>query len=272
MQILKTIYCLQLANPISNLTKAKIYIRENFLFYIYTMSKTHVVHGKQTVRSLLRNKPLKKITMKTVANVVTKKIRKDTKAKEMRIHPSANLFTNNLIPLTFSVNDITGLTKGDDIDQRLSNVVIVNYLWIKASFANFSTTKSKIMRVMVVRERNTGGVVLDTTNWTNLYSGNTFQNRLADGLSGDITYPLNRSVVDILLDKNVVVNKLSRNTVTFDKKLKINRKVEWVRDTAGLTPSSGRMYLIFHLCEPDNVTSSIVTHVDSQVRLFFKDA
>lgn len=211
-----------------------------------------------------------KITFKKIDARVTKSIRKARKAKEGRYAVTGDLVSNAL-GTSFLTADLTTLSQGTQIDQRLANETIVNYIWFTMSLANFSTVETKIVRLMIVREHQTSGVVLDTAAWTNLYTDLNFGDRVADVLSGDVTYPLNRKVVDVLYDKVITVRKQSDDVQYIRKKLKVNRNVKYAPGTSLTAPIQGRIYGIAHVCEADNGTSALIIRANGFFRVFFKD-
>lgn len=199
-------------------------------------------------------------------------IRSSNKAKEKRFDNNGALATN-VLATSFAFVNLTDIAQGIVLNTRLQDEITINYVHIALSLHNNSSLKAKFIRIMLVKERSSRGIVLDTTNWTNLFEGTDFLNRTADALSGDISSPLNRDVLDIIFDKVVVIKPELIGAMYIKRKIRVNRKVKYNTISGEAdNPNTGRLYYIVHVMEGDNASSSVIINLESMARVFFKDS
>lgn len=130
--------------------------------------------------------PPKKVT-KAVKEYVKKRVASSTQMKEYRTGGQWNLFTSPSSGAILS-NAISYITKGDNIDQREANAVILKTLRVKWSVASSLATQTRVLRLLVLKENliNSGSV-----SGTGIFQGQDFINVDQNGVYNRLTYPIN---------------------------------------------------------------------------------
>lgn len=214
---------------------------------------------------------------KAVAKIARSVVRAEAPRREARFNLFHALDTTLLPASSFGINHLTNILIGDNYDNRSGKIIYLKGIKFNCSFINNSVVKPRVLRVVVVHTRNRDGDLLDTTGWTDLYQNTAFGDRVADGLSGDIISPINTDILDVYLDRTFTLSQETsyRASNTWSQYIKIGRKVYYDdAGSPGITPqlTSGRFYVIFHVCEPDDTTGTAITRVTGMARVFFRDA
>lgn len=213
-------------------------------------------------------------TANYIAKIAKRVIHKSAPTKEFRFNHGGTLDTN-VLASSFHYKDCMLITAGDHVDDRTSNRIYVAGIKLNLSLANDSTTRPRIIRVMVVHTTNRDGDLLDLAGtWTNLFTDETRADYTATALSGDLVVPLNTDIIKPDLDTRITLNAegTSGSAKVYSKYLPIRRYVHFDNDGSTTALTSGKTYLILHLCEPDNTTSPSTIRYNYMGRLFFKDA
>lgn len=212
-----------------------------------------------------------------IAKVARSVVRAEAPRREARFNLFHALDTTAVPASTFGINHLTNIVIGDNVDMRTGKSIYLKGVKFNVSMTNNSVVKPRVVRVMVVHTKNKDGDLLDTLTWTDLYQNTAFSDRTADGLSGDIISPINTDILDVYLDKRFTLSQETANraSTVWSQYLKIDRKFHYDdAGSPGVTPQmiSGRLYVIFHVCEPDDTLGTAVTRVTGMARVFFRDA
>lgn len=165
---------------------------------------------------------------------------------------------------------LDSIIQGTQLNQRLQNAIFISYVHIDGSIQS-NDTKTKFLRMMVVREINFGGV--NTTTYSDLYktTGNTV--RAPNGTQLDGKWPLNRDLVYPLYDKTFKIKPETEGAVDLKRKIKIFKKVKYpIIDPSENNPVHGRLLLICNLYDADNAPNAVTTIMSYSLRVFFKDS
>jgi len=206
---------------------------------------------------------------KKTERIAKKVFRSEKKAHEVRKVLGSSTMVTNVLANSFVTAHLSDIVKGDALFNRTANDIIINYVHFRLSAANNSVVKTRLLRVMIVKERNARGTTLDTTTWTNLFENEAFNDFTATALQGDAIVPLNRDVVDPIYDKTYKLIPEYNNGLFVQKKLRINRKISYEVDSNDII--NGRLYMIAHILEQDNIAVGTGAVVDCLARVFFKN-
>lgn len=224
-------------------------------------------------RPYYKRKPMNPYTVAKIAKRVVNSQKPFREARFNLWHP----LDTSVLANSFGIDHLTDIQIGNEVDNRTGKSIFLKGIKFNVSLTNNSLGKPRVVRCLVVHTRNKDGDLLDTSTWTDLYTSNTFGDRPADAKSGDIVFPINRDILDVYYDRLVTLSTETsfRGCAQFSKYLKINRKVTYDDSgSPGIGPqlTSGRFYVIFHVCEPDDTLDASVVRITGLARVFFTDA
>lgn len=219
-------------------------------------------------------RPSQKVTRRDVVKIAKRVTTASKPVKEVRMHTYGGLKTDFLAN-SFVTTDLTNIGPGDQADQRDGRKIFLAGFRYKLAFDS-ARSEDRYIRIMVLQAKNTNDPP-DFSTWTDLYQDNTYSNRAADMLAGDITHPLNTDVFHIYMDKLIKVSSAGNDgsAKVVSGYLKLNKKLEY--DNAGASSNvpvtGGQIYCVIHLCENYSTTGSTatVTNYDGFYRVFFRD-
>lgn len=226
-----------------------------------------------TKRTTKKRRPVRR---PAIRKLIAKVHNSMEKTFEIRISASSQMMSNT-VGNSFVKQELSSIALGDHINNRTGNVVHLKYINTSFSMFNWSG-KHRVVRVMLLRENNKRGDVVDVTGWSDLYRGTGSSGRAADALSGDINHMINKELVKVLMDYTIQIqpNQFQRKA-SFKIKKRLNETIKYEYDAGNPTlPTNGRLYLVWHLCEPDNTVSGSTLGVDnivfdSYTQLFYKN-
>lgn len=231
------------------------------------MAVEFVTQGKKMSKKKRTQPKRKGTTIRQVKNIINK----DRKVKEKRF-AITGLLKTDVLGDSFYVAEVTSLAQGGTIDDRLQNKIRINYIHAQFTALNNTALRTKAVRVMIVQDWNSLGTLLDTANWTNLFRDSNFGDTAATALSADLTLPINLNLVKVHWDKVYLVKPEQEGALYVKKKIRINKIYEYGRNQGSSTFAiGGKMYLIIHMCNVDDVSTAATMRTTGMIRVFFKD-
>lgn len=219
--------------------------------------------GRQSRRS--RKKPAAKTSKKIVSNMINA----SKPSKQIRYSNSANENTATVAGCMHNLS-LVNIANGTQINQKIANVIKVSSVNIKMSIAN-SALQSRCLRIMIVRAKNPADEP-NLTTYTDLYEDAAYANAAPTGLAIDATIPLNRDVWKVYYDRTFPIGAQTQmKQLYFSKKIKLNRRVTY-STLASNTASNGRIFMIYNLCNTDDVADAAGCRISYFVTTYFKDA
>lgn len=192
-------------------------------------------------------------------------------SKEIRFNLAENMDTATNVATRTAASYLDQIAQGSQLNQRLGSNVHISWLHLKGTFQSNSTTKTKAVRMMVLREVNFAGI--DTTTYANLWRGIGHTSTYAPtGTSTDINWPVNKSLAYVLYDKVHFIRPEYDGITYFNKKVKINKVVRYTpNDSADSDPYHGRLLFLVCVADCDDTPSTTVVRLNCALRVFFKD-
>lgn len=211
-----------------------------------------------------------KSVSKAVKQYVKKKVASAEQLKEYRTGGQWNMNTS---PSSNAIqsNALSYITKGDNIDQREANAVVLKTLRVKWNVASSLATQTRVMRILVLKENliNSG-----TVSGTGIFQGSDYLNADQNGVYNRLTYPINTKAWQVLHDKTIIVPPQSSSLVSVKSgsySVKLNKKVMYYpNDSATIETSTGHIYICGIL--GDTTVSATVCSFNFFCRVTFKDA
>lgn len=226
--------------------------------------------SKRTAR---KRQPTKRpMTASQVARIARNVTRSMKPAKEIRFVPSASL-TMATVAASYNAIDITNIANGTAVDERTGREIVLTGFKYDIAFDN-NRGAERWVRFFVVQEHNPQDPA-DYSTFTDTYQTSGFGNHGSDKSLSDITYPLNRDVFKIYLDKKLKMSPLNINGA--NKRISgycaLNQKILYsdAGDTINVPSNCGRIYVIVHIAESTASTSADTTVVNGMYRVFFRD-
>lgn len=209
---------------------------------------------------------------KTAYQVAKRVVHKSKPQRECRFQVSGSLNSSS-IPLTFKTWNCTLIDPGPELDQRDGNKIWFNGLRFSVGVNNQSTTK-RFLRIMVLKQRNQSGVVLDTSAFTNLFTDDIFEDDGGTGLVTDVQQPINTGICEVFYDRTYALRPEAEGTshMALSKYVKIGRTVEFDDRGDDTDVNTGKIFLVMHISEAGTVGTSGVCQVNGMIRSFYKDA
>lgn len=216
-----------------------------------------IKHSRKRKSRRKASKPLI-ATIKRVHNSMDKQ-------KDIRMKASAQMYTD-VVGDSFAKYELSAIPIGTTEANRLGDKCTITYLDIKFSLYNFSPF-GKVARVMLLRENNKRGDVINVTAWDDLFRNEDATARFSDALSGDINAMINPELVRVLADYTINIpshQEQKKFAFSFRKKLHEVLKFEYFNGSATL-PTNGRLYWLIHIISPSNVAGGHVLGTDNMV-------
>lgn len=215
------------------------------------------------------------VSAPVVKATIDKVMVKTEPTNEIRFDPSQSFMTDTLAN-SFQATDLTNITQGTQVNQRLGDHIYMCGLKAKLTYCN-NLGRGRLMRVMIVRDLRPAGFTLNTSTWANLYRGQGSGTVPATRYATDAVCVLNHIQLKILYDKVINIPAADfQQRYTKDIDLKLSEHVKYnFADAGDITPENGKIWFICHLCEPNNVYSggapaNDAVVFDSFIRVFFK--
>lgn len=192
--------------------------------------------------------------------------------KQIRFNPPIATLISTTVPQSFFSIWLTNISAGDGHNERNGRKIHVNDCTFDFSFSN-DHTKTRVVRFMIVKTINMSGDTLDATNYTDIYTGTNFANRTPDAKAGDLTAPINRTILKVYCDKHYKCPPNIQGTTEIRGRCPLNLNVQY--DDAGNTTAlmSGKLWLVVQSIEVAN-DAPIATnnHLYGQVQVNYRDA
>lgn len=233
-----------------------------------------------TKKSTYRRPYRRPMTTKRVAKIARHVTRVDKPVREIRFVNDGNAgrpgptFSTLVLSDSFKTLELSNIAQGTDKDNRIGNKIWMSGVKVSITMKNFST-QSRFFRLMLVKNRNRAGDLLDTTAWSDLYQDVNFNDQGADGRILDAQSPLNKDVVEIFYDRVFQLSPSAdpKDSFAFTKWIRVNRKFEYGDDGSPNVALTGQLYWIMHVIQPDFGTGTAdASDCITYARVFFKDA
>jgi len=224
-------------------------------------------------------------------NITYKKPKSKKNAKKAKVGKSFKLAYYKMLPtkeirfkhaLTTSATDtmaarmiatrIDNIVQGTQLDQRIGNKIYYGWLHVRGCIQNNSTTRTKFLRMIVLKERNYGS--LNLTTYADLYDvENGFTTDQAPtGIQTDAAVQINRDKYIPLYDKVIKIKIESEDNVFINRKIRIGKTVTYPQASSSSNDTiHGRLYFITDLFDGDNATAGTTVITNFGCRGFFKD-
>lgn len=207
-----------------------------------------------------------------IAKSVTNK-EKPTREARFALDNSVTTFHTNVLANAFKYSVLNAIAQGNQPNERTGDRIYISGAKVNFMCAN-AHTSPRALRVMCVANQNRNGDLLDLSTFTDLFTSYAESDRTADNKSGDIVHPINE-IAKIYFDKVFLIPPDSSGGAGVHKTIWIPIRRTVVYDnlgTSAVTISNGSLYLIFHLCEPDDTLSATISGFHCLTRVFYKDA
>lgn len=215
-------------------------------------------------------RPSRKVTPYLVAKIAKTVARKAQPAREIRFNLQGLSMNTTAVGNSFVVLELTNIAQGPQDNQRLGDQIFMTGMKFQWS-AQHNGVTPRSLRLMVVKNLNRNGDLLDVTTWTDLFTNPDETDRTADGLAGDITAPINANYRKFL-DKSVIIDPQKTMVSSGQVYVPLNTKVIYDNLGTASTPSSGRIYLLAHVAQFDVTGTASSTIFNSFARVFYRDA
>lgn len=222
---------------------------------------------KKTAARRPRRRPAQSYKSKNFNRAVTRVIRKREPAGEVRHSQTSTLVGNPSLLDSFAVYDISSLSNGTAINQKMTSKQYVVGIKFNLVITNADTV-AKQFRLMVVQNKNPSDI-LDTANWTDIYETTGFAKKTIDASLGDAVSPINKDVLRILADKKFVVPQKHEGAVTKSFWVPIKRNWTYKTVVSESACSNGRTFIV---CQATDYTAPSTFGVTFQwfARMYFK--
>lgn len=199
-------------------------------------------------------------------------------SKEVRFLCDKDLVTANgsgVYQIVSGLEEIAlhNIVQGTQMNHRLGTSIHCSYLKVRGSIQNKdqgTVGKTRNIRMIVVQERNNG--TLNPGTFANFFKDSGFSDRAPTGKANNGRFTINREQYYTLFDRNYRIKPESENSTFINRTIKINRKLYYPQaNPASNDPVNGKLYFITMLYEGDDNLSTVLCHVELQLRLFFKD-
>lgn len=181
---------------------------------------------------------------------------------------TVSLVGNPTVTNSFSLLDLSSLSKGTALNQKLTCRVYVPGIHVSMTALN-NHAAPKVLRFMLVQNKNPADT-LDTSGFTDLYESSAFAPRTPTATPIDATCAINRDVLRILCDKKIKVLPYSEGAMVKQFWCPIKRYWAYKTIANESSCSSGKTYLIIQAIDLTTANTDTVV-MDYSVRLFFKN-
>lgn len=226
-----------------------------------------------TVKKTYRKKSYKKKpAQKKALNKAIKKVVNKAKPKREKRFFFNKFLNTSTVTDSFVYNTVSNIEQGDALNQRDGKKAYMSGLRLSLATQSDSTAKTKYMRVMVVQNRQAQGATLNLTTFGNLLRNETFVDLAPTQTSADATYPLNTSVLRVMFDRVYRILPEYQGSSFINRYIPIKKTLNYDGVGGGNVPTNGEIYVIIHLCEGDDITTTTTVKTRGMIRAFYKDA
>lgn len=225
-------------------------------------------YTRKPQRKTYRKRPQGQYKKKQFQRAVTKVIQKKTPTYEVRHAAGGVLVGNPTIINSFAFQDISSISKGTALNQKLTSRIYVCGIHFALALQN-NHTAAKCLRLMVVQNKNPADT-LDTAGYTDLFETTAFGPKTPDAQIGDMNAPLNRDVVKVICDKKFVVPPSDMRSVTRTFYCPIKRYWTYKTIASESLCSSGKTYVILQATDYTTPTTNTMTY-NWLGRLYYKN-
>lgn len=193
-----------------------------------------------------------------------------TPSKEIRYEFNEAMDTATSVASRVAWTVLDNVTQGTQLNQRLQSNIHLSYVHLSATLQANTNIKSKMVRIMLLREVNNGDI--NTTTFASLWKGTGSVSVYAPtGTSSDMRWPVNREIAQPIFDKTRMLHTEHDGILKLNYKIRVNKIVRYPVNTTSSAPYHGRLILLLCLADCDNTTTSSTVDLSAGVRVFFKD-
>lgn len=217
------------------------------------------------------SKKPRKVTLATVKKVAKSVVTKLTPKREIRFH-NFGFFNTGTFSQSWGLVNLNNIALGTQDNQRTGDKIYMSGFHTVFAIRNTSGLP-RSFRIIVLKDMNRNGDVLDITGLDNLFTDVSELDRQADGLVGDITSPIN-SNYKVFYHKQMLLEpeQLGKDYV-FKKFIPLKQLVRY--DNLGAqptTPQSGNIRLLWKVEEFTSTPSGSNVQYEAFQRVYYRDA
>jgi len=211
----------------------------------------------------------KKLTVATVKKVAKSVVTKLAPKREIRFH-SFGMLNTGTFSQSWGTVLLSNIALGTQDNQRTGDKVYLSGFQTVFALRN-SSAVARSFRIIVLKDLNRNGDILDITNLDNLFTDTSEADRPADGLIGDVTSPINSNYKVFFHRQMVIEPETVGKSVIFRRFIPLKQLVRY--DNLGSQPvQTGNIRILWKLEEFASIPSGANLQYETFHRVFYRDA
>lgn len=209
---------------------------------------------------------------KKLIQTIRKEHHKMVPSQQIRFTADMSLLGSATPTATFNWLELSGyFAQGTLHNQKMCDKLYVSGLKLTISALNNNPNSSKIVRVMVVRNKNPADT-LDSSGWSDIYETELFAPYAPTGLMKDSVRPINTDVLAVHHDSKFTLPIKTERIKTYSVWVPIKRKWTYKTVANSTNVSNGKTFLIIQAVDAQLTGTPPVTTTDISyfARLYYK--